>query len=217
MPYIPSSPATRDEAASDWAFVLSLIGALLWVVVYVATVRAGFRAHSYGIPVVAICLNVTWEFLFSFVFPPTSKITRAIYLCWLVLDCIVLYQLFCYGAAEQTIPEIQGTFVFVVIGAIVLAFVFHYTFHSFVTDPDGGAAAYLINLIMSILFLFLAFMRRDLHGISFCAAWTKMLGTGLMSLRDLIWQKPPAFMVFLYLVTLAFDVAYLCLIYRLLS
>jgi len=217
MPYIPTFPRQDQFAGETLTKWLSLVGAVLWIIVYFVIVRAGFLAHSYGIPALAICLNITWEFIFSFVFPPESKVARAIYVAWFLLDCIVLYQLFSYGGAEQTIPEIQRGFPLLVAGIIVLAFIFHYTFHKFSTDPDGGAAAYIINLVMSVLFAFLLFARRDQHALSHCAAWLKMLGTGLMSLSDLIrmfvTKKPIPFMIFLYLSTFLFDVIYLFLIY----
>jgi hypothetical protein len=51
-------------------FDILLVGSgLLWTVTYLLIIRRGFLDHTYGMPLAALCANLSWEFVFSFVFP----------------------------------------------------------------------------------------------------------------------------------------------------
>ena len=44
----------------------SLVLTIAWITVYVLMIRRGFLDKSYGMPMIALCLNVSWEFYFTF-------------------------------------------------------------------------------------------------------------------------------------------------------
>lgn len=46
-----------------WFNIVGEVGCALWVVAYGLIIRQCFRDKSYGLPLGAICLNVSWEFL----------------------------------------------------------------------------------------------------------------------------------------------------------
>ena len=171
---------------SGVALSLVTLGNLLWVVAYVLIIRKAARDRTYGIPLVAIALNVTWELYYGLINPIPGAAFRIAALVWLLLDVLIVYQLLRFGRKEAWPPEIKGAFYPIVLGTMVLAFTGHVLFHDWVshlgvfTDEGSGISGVLINVVMSILFVFMALTRRDGHGLSYGAAWTKLVGTGLI-------------------------------------
>ena len=194
-----------------------VVGDLSWVIAYVLTIYVGFRDHSYGIPLVAVCLNITWELIFTFIIKPASRLKFLLNTAWFLLDLIILYQVYRYGRAEQVIPELQQYFTLVLTGTLFYCLIGHWSFHLYYGDEGGEDAAFAINLIMSILFVFLLFDRRDFHGLSYGAAWAKFIGTSVLSIANtyLIFKhkKKASFPLFLYASIFVFDVLYIALLY----
>jgi len=194
---------------------LSIIADVLWMLAYIFTIRAGFRDHTYGFPLVAVCLNISWEFVFSLVIRPKSKLRMILTLLWLALDLVILFQLLRWGAADQ-LPAIQAHFVPVVLGTLLLAGIGHITFHYTYHDPGGQEVAFTINLVMSVLFVFLLFDRPNLQGLSYAAAWLKMLGTLILSAVNtaLMYKEPRryGFYLFLFATIFLFDALYVYLL-----
>jgi len=58
-----------------------------------------FKDKTYGMPLIALCANISWEFIFSFVFPHTPPQLFINYL-WFGLDSIIVIQFFKYGKNE---------------------------------------------------------------------------------------------------------------------
>jgi hypothetical protein len=51
-------------------FDILLVGSgVLWTITYLLIIRRGVLDRTYGMPLVALCANLSWEFIFSFVFP----------------------------------------------------------------------------------------------------------------------------------------------------
>ena len=192
----------------------AVLADLLWMLAYIFTIRAGFRDHACGFPLLAVCLNVSWEFLYSLVFRPQSKLRMTLTLIWLALDLIILTQLLRWGAVDQ-LPLIRAHFIPVVVGTLFLAIIGHVTFHYTYHDRDGHGAAFAINLIMSVLFVFLLLQRPDLRGLSYATAWLKMIGTLILSaLNTMVMYKEPrryGFYLFLFVAIFGFDVLYIYL------
>jgi hypothetical protein len=171
---------------SGVALAVVTLGNLLWVVAYVLIIRKAMRDRTYGIPLVAIALNVTWELYYGLINPIPGAAFRIAAIVWLLLDVLIVYQLIRFGREEAWPPEIQRNFYSVVLGTMVLAFTGHVFFHQWIshvgvfTDEGSGISGILINVVMSILFVFMALNRSDGHGLSYGAAWTKFVGTALI-------------------------------------
>ena len=71
--------------------------------------------------------------------------------------------------------------------ALALSFAGLYQFAVYFNDVNGLAASFLMNLSMSILYISLLFKRPNLSGLSYGAAWFKMLGTMSGALFSFIW------------------------------
>jgi hypothetical protein len=78
-------------------FDILLVGSgVLWTITYLLIIRRGFLDHTYGMLLVALCANLSWEFIFSFVFP-RGPVQRPVNIVWFSFDLIIFYQLLRYG------------------------------------------------------------------------------------------------------------------------
>ena len=124
-------------------FDILLVGSgVLWTVTYLLIIRRGFLDHTYGMPLVALCANLSWEFIFSFVFPH-GPVQRPVNIVWFCLDLIILYQLLRYGPREfPRLPSklfygmvalARSIFIF---DALYVAMVFYTVRHEAVADAE---------------------------------------------------------------------------------
>jgi len=208
---------TVDEVPI-WALTSGVLGCVLWGAAYLIVIVTCFRQKTYGIPLAAICMNITWELLSVFFWEAVRREPAFHYadIAWLAMDLVIISQLLLYGREQQTIRQIQRHFYPVVAGTLILAFVGQYTFPMTYRDEDGFVLAFMINMGMSILFVFMFFARPDLRGLSYAVAWLKMLGTLAESIMCVKWMpaKHPeitnfSFFYFLYITTFLFDCIYI--------
>ena len=189
---LPSFAQLFSEGMSVPAVALATLGDVLWLVAYALILIKGFKDRTYGIPLVAICLNFTWEFWFAVVEPPASRIAHITHFLWLLLDIAIVYQLVRWGRKEQTIPEIKKYFDPVLAVTMLLALIGQVTLNrqlahnTMFPDAEGSGIAWLINFVMGVLFIFLYFGRRDLRGLSYGGAWAMMIGTLLVALGNVL-------------------------------
>lgn len=215
-----------DQGLSDPVrspyFLIGVLGCALWTVAYYLLVRKGLRDRIHTLPMLAICLNFTWEAMAVFVLPNPSLIWTVLEWSWLAIDVALLGLLLVFGARHQRIPEIRQHFV-ATVGLLLLAcFVGQLTFVLTFGDLLGFIVAFVINLIMSVLFVFMYFERRDdLLGLSYGAAWLKMVGTlctcvQCAVLLPILRPDIPSwgFLYFLYVAIFAFDALYVFLLGR---
>jgi hypothetical protein len=203
-------------------FLVGVLGCALWSVAYVLLLRQGLRDRIHTVPLLAICLNFTWEAMAVLVLPDPNPIWSVLEWSWLTIDVGLLALLLRYGRAHQLIAEIKRNFFWIVPGLLVLCFIAQLTFVLSFGDLQGFIVAFMINLIMSVLFVFLYFDRSaDLRGLNYPAAWLKMLGTACTSVQcaqllPLIRPDIPSWgwLNFMYITIFAFDALYVLLLHR---
>ena len=196
-----------------------ILGEGLWIVAYVLVIWAGFRDKTYGVPLTSIALNYTWEILYAFVTPSSCWVVRFLRYGWFILDTVIVWQLVRFGRKDQRIPDFRRYYRIGLLVIFVMAFIGHLTYHHAYRDQGGQQAAYAINFIMSILFVLMFYSRRDKQGLSYGAAWAKMLGTGILALAtalSFISNPVPVqdFLLFLFVGIFLFDVWYIILFHR---
>ena len=171
-------------AAFNWYNGIGALGCLLWMIAYYLFIRQGFRDKTYGVPMAAICLNITWEAYTPFL-PNPVPLWKYIEITWFLIDAVIVWQLWTYGKATMLPKTLQVYHRPVVAAMLGLALGFHITWHSFWDDHLLFIDAYLINLIMSVLFVSFYFNRPNQEGLTITGAWLKMIGslfTGIQSL-----------------------------------
>ncbi|WP_434385401.1 hypothetical protein [Melittangium boletus] len=206
-----------------WFNVVGEVGCVLWVVAYGFIIRQCFQDKSYGLPLIAICMNLAWEFLASWVLPNPVPLWLFFDRVWFFVDLIIVYQLVRYGPALQGVPELREHFHAIVLGTVMLSVFGLYAFHVQYHDLLGLMGAFMVNLVMSVAFVFFYFARRqqDGRGLSVPAAWCKMLGTLGTSIechwvigQTQSWLGGLHFLTFLSLSILLFDALYLRLVMK---
>lgn len=187
---------------------------LLWTLTYLLIIRQGFRDRTCGMPTAALCANVSWEILYSLVWPQSAAQT-AVNLTWLACDLVLIAQLFRFAPDEHPDiprPLLYGGFLL----GLATAFPVVFLICRDLNGGRGGYAAFGMNLMMSILFV-ARLRRRSLRGQSLAIAVTKAAGSALAAVTA--WQAgriPPgtALLPVLFAATLAWDLVYIALVWR---
>lgn len=209
-----------------WYNWVGAVGAACWLAAYVLVIVLCQTQATYGVPLVAICLNCTWELMDSFFLPDPVPAWVLIDRSWLLVDILIVSQLFRFGRKEQLWAELQRSFFVVVPAVLCLAFAGQYAWVTTFHDTLGIILAFVINLVMSALYIPFYFTReRDGRGLSLWVAWLKLIGTALSSLQcyfliPLIHPVAPstthlgpyAFFHFLFFGCFVLDLAYVVLL-----
>lgn len=196
------------------------ISGLGWTIVYVVIIYRGFKDKASGMPLMAFSLNIAWEFLFSVVFPSPRIVQQVANLTWVCLDVVILVQKFMYGHKEfkTSVPGIgKGMFRVIVVFALVVSLGAVYLSALDWNDPNGKYSAYIMNVLMSVLFIGMLQRTPDLSGQSIYVALGKFFGTLTPSILGTIeWSQNGEFRLMPFLGTVCFvmDLAYIILMVR---
>jgi hypothetical protein len=197
----------------ELANVLKIGSGIFWTLTYLVLINHGFRDQTYGMPLFALCANISWEFIFAFLHS-SDAVQRIVNIIWFVFDLVIVYQYLRFGR-----PSLKGTmleryfyptFVVVLITCFFGVLTVSYEFN----DLIGKYAAFSQNLMMSILFITLLLSRNSVSGQSIYAAIFKMIGTILPSILFHLREPGQPYMTFLYFSILFFDAVYVILLYR---
>lgn len=188
---------------------LSIAFGIFWTITYVLIILRGSLDRTYGMPLVALCANISWEFIFTFVHPH-GPVQRPINIAWLLLDAVILFQLLKYGPRE--FPRLSGALFYAM---FALALVMSFFAVLFVTeefaDFDGAYSAFGGNLMMSALFVAMLYSRRTLRGQSPAIALFKLAGTACASAAFYFFEpdyQTSVLLPFLFVSILVLDLIY---------
>jgi hypothetical protein len=187
-------------------------GFLLWGVAYGLLVVRIPRTRFVEIPALAVCGNVTWEFLWGFVWKVEmmGETLQWFYRLGCVLDLGILYFVFRYGAEQVSLPVARRLFRPAIVAALAGWIAFYWTFRQQGYDlPLGSNSAYAINVVMSVLYISLALRVRDPVVFSTDIGWLKGLGTGMVTVFVFLAYPENRFVQALGVITALLDAAYL--------
>ncbi|WP_276497469.1 hypothetical protein [Pontibacter litorisediminis] len=192
--------------------IFKICSGIFWSLTYLLILRRGFVDKSYGMPVVALCANLSWEFIFSFIHPH-SKPQLYIDYAWLLLDIGILVQYLKYGRKDfpEHLPRVLFYPTFLL--TLLLSFLFILLLSREFNDLNGVYAAFSQNLLMSILFIQLLLKRNSPRGQSLYIALSKMIGTVFPSVLLYLYFPDSYFLILLYVSIFIFDMTYLLLLY----
>ena len=196
--------------------IILLAGGIFWILTYIFIISKGFKDKTYGMPLIALCANISWEFIFSFIFPHTPPQLFINYL-WFGLDIIIVIQFLKYGKNEflnLSSSKLYTLFIFLVVSEFSIILVSSITIGEF----KGVYSAFGQNLLMSILFIMMLFKRNSLRGQSIYIAIFKMFGTGLTSLHYYLYEpisQSSFILPSLFVSIFVFDIVYIYLIIKL--
>jgi hypothetical protein len=202
--------------------LLTLISGLCWTIVYIEGIRLGFKDRTYAIPFFALALNFAWELIYTVLGLRTSPsdIQTVINIIWLLFDIGILYTYFKFGKKDFPSSLPQSWFLPWSILGLLMAFLVELAFAKEFGQLKGGSyAAFLQNLLMSVLFITMLVQRGNAAGQSLVIAVCKWIGTlaptivfGVLGTRTF---NGPSFVIFVSgLFCSVFDVIYIFLLTR---
>jgi hypothetical protein len=194
---------------------LMIIGGLFWSVTYILIIRRGFVDKTYGMPLAALCANISWEGIFSFIYPHSPPQLYINYI-WFLIDVLIVMQFLKYGRSE--FPSLSNKkFIAMFLLALATCFGLVLSITREFNDWQGAYAAFGQNLMMSVLFIVMLFNRNDLRGQSIFIGLFKMLGTAISSLAFYLYQpisQGSFILPFLFISIFIYDLIYVILIYQ---
>ena len=192
-----------------------ITGGIFWSLTYILIIRRGLIDKTYGMPLAALCANISWEAIFSFIHPHSPPQIYINYM-WFLLDAFIVMQFLKYGKSEfpaLSNKKFNAMFLLTLVTCFFLVLFITYEFN----DRDGAYAAFGQNLMMSILFIVMLFRRNDPRGQSIFIAIFKMLGTAMASLAFYLYKpitQGSYLFYFLFISILAYDLIYTAMIYQ---
>lgn len=208
-----------------------VLSGVAWTITYVALVYRGFKDQTYGMPLAALALNVTWEVTYSLIYPPhaTGGAAWLFNTVWMICDLGIVATFLRYGYDQVrrhyelsrgefylgAAVAFAGSFAVMIAGGPFFSGLAPY----FRGDLFESAKfiALIQNAVMSILFVSMFYLRRGVEGQSFTIAWSKWIGTSMsVGISYLAvehadnWRFVGVFVALSFI----FDVWYMALIYR---
>lgn len=166
---------------------LTVLSGIGWILVYEECIRIGIRQKTYAMPLFALGLNFSWEFIYSFVdivykahgpLTGMNLVQVIVNVFWCCLDMVILYTYLKNGKKEW--PGIVDRKQFVPWTLLVLVCCFSLQIVFIVEFGFTLAAqysAFLQNVVMSLLFIQLFVKRNGDFGQSIVLAVAKWIGT----------------------------------------
>jgi hypothetical protein len=212
--------------------VFGVVSCVFWSIAYVFMIIRGFKDQTFAMPITGLCANISWEFIFGFIYEPYDY-ANTFGIVWFLLDIPIVWQGYAYGAKDFKNEFISKNFRLIFFFTLVTAFSIVLTsFYEF-KDYYGTQTGHIVNLMFSVLYVAMLLRRDSIDGQSMYIAVAKWLGTLATSLStgfdvmgDLntplniysiltIQQYPYTPLVrVLYFFTFIIDVAYMILLYR---
>jgi hypothetical protein len=205
----------KDYTVAEHVFFA--VGCLLWVFTYVIVIRDIVKKKFIEIPIVAVCANFVWEFLWSFVFKTDmGELYIWGYRIWFFLDCFIVYGLFRYGVKQVSIPLIAKYFSTVLTLCILSWGAMLYYYIKLYDAPFthmGANSGYVLNVMMSALYVTLFLKMNQPQNFSYLSSWFKGVGTILISVFCFM-HFTDGFLLSMCVITAVLDIIYISLLYR---
>jgi hypothetical protein len=160
---------------------LTALSGIAWTIVYIDSIRVGFTHRTYAMPIVALGLNIAWEWTYAVrdLTAGDPQLQGWVNLIWALADVLILTTFFRYGRSE--FPGFVSKPLFVIGGLAILvtSFLLQWLFIAeFPMDMKAAQySAFLQNLLMSGLFIAMFVARRGPRGQTLLIATAKWIGT----------------------------------------
>lgn len=194
--------------------ILFFIGSVLWLVCYIDTLIDIRKKKTLNIPLAAIVLNFGWEISACFFFVPNmGKLLVLAYWAWMFFDIFIFSNTFRFGDKQIMNSFFKQRLKLFLIVGILISFFTQVTYMVQFDLPMAPMTGYIINLIMSVSFLYLIIIP-GYKGNSYITGWSKFLGTGIISIMFFTKYPDNHFLTSMYIAVAFFDIMYLVLLHK---
>jgi len=150
---------------NDPSFIAAVAGSTLaWIMAYVLMTRRGILDASFGMPVTALCVNISWELYFTFLVdaPVPARLGNGLFL---LFDLGVLYTCLRYSRNDYNWPIFHKYFRIFVIGMLLISSAAVYLFITSFNDY-GIMSTLFAQILYSSLFVAMLIRRNSVTGQS---------------------------------------------------
>ena len=164
----------------NFSLFLVLISGMVWVFVYIDSIRIGLKEKTYAMPFWALALNFAWEALHTIIGYRVWGLYLQLYInaVWALIDIGILYTYFRFGRKYYPKNFPPSWFQIWGVLGLVIAFLIQYLFiNEFGLAIGATYAAFLQNLLMSILFIKMLIQRKSSEGQTLLIGVSKWVGT----------------------------------------
>ncbi len=181
-----------------------------WTLTYLLIIRRGVIDLTYGMPAAALLANVSWETIYSFIYPHSMP-QLAVDRIWFTFDVLIMLQYLRFGPPVNKVM-LAGSFYLQFLLGLAVTFTLILLLGKELKDANGAYAAFGQNLMMSVLFIVMLRQRKTAAGQSIYIAIFKMLGTLLASIAFYTQTKTYShspLLQFLFVAILVYDWVYI--------
>lgn len=160
--------------------------------------------------------NIGWGFVWSFIYHPNTGLLFSLsYQAAFLLDCFIFISVLRYGTKQPMNPETKKHFVLFSLINFLFWIFFSYTYMNEGYDTLIGAnSGYIINVVLSMQCVFLLFQTKDTANFSMLLAWSRMLGTGLITVSMFIFYPQNQFVQLLGVSCLVLDNVFIYILWK---
>lgn len=173
----------KEFGLNEMAFVFGSVAGIGWLAAYIDLIRLGFKQKTYGMPLAALALNVTWEAMYAYLYWAHDGKFYGGYMmaivnsAWVLADLVILYTHLKWGKKDfKRFADEKYFWPWFALN-MVMAVVLEVTWYTQWDVAANGCTAIIQNIPMSMLFIFMLYERKSTEGQSMNIAIGKMLGT----------------------------------------
>ena len=166
--------------------VMGMVGDLILIGMLATYIVVGFQRRLSIFPALGVCLNMSWDSFYA-VQADVSILKKLIFVVWLMLDMVVFWLLLKFGRQQvKWTAKAHHRFSAIVFFFFVIALFGQFAYYHSSPTVALGVSAYITNLIVSASFVFYYLNWPDPQCHSLQGAWLKFLGTGIITVANLM-------------------------------
>ena len=194
---------------------LTLLSGIGWTLVYIDSIRKGFKDKTYAIPLYALGLNFAWEVIYTFRDFGSAGVQGVVNLIWMLCDAVIVFTYFKFGKRE--FPENAKTY-FIPFSLLSFAACIVFQLAFLLEFPEGIEAAtysaFAQNAAMSIMFVIMLYRRNSSRGQSMLIAVAKWIGTLAPTLLLGVVSQFNIYVILTGVICSVFDILYIVLLQK---
>jgi hypothetical protein len=229
----------------DWLILATFVfEAIFWLGAYALIIKHSFGERIHAMPVVAMCGNISWEFILGLgLFPACpaywancpAGVMGPVTMLAALMDAFILYTIIRFGRSQFQTPFIRKYFAVLVLLGVALASAIIFSFMSemyteniFAARVGDTVPAFLqaglqggiytgwgLALMMAILFIAMLISRGDVRGQSFYIALFMGLGNlGAYLFDHTAAAHMPTIVNIMAVASMTLNAVYAVLVYR---
>ncbi|KAJ3166919.1 hypothetical protein HDU88_003008 [Geranomyces variabilis] len=194
----------------------ALVMGVAWVTCYAAMAVTNFKDKSYGMPMLCLCLNLSWEVIMTTLHPVVVTEVYWASVLWVLFDLVLFYQTWLYARNEFTAyPFLRQRTTLLLAAGVIFGFPGILFFLEYAHDFRLGLLAGLVlNTALAVSYVAMLVNRGSSRGQSMVIAVTKGVGSAAAWVLNIGLGYDHNFLLYLYVLNVATDLVYAIGLYK---